>query len=68
MLPSMTPIIEKLSDYLPAITSISPITIAGIGVTALAGLLYLFMRIPELLLVMLTGILYAAAPLLPRII
>jgi hypothetical protein len=57
-------VLNSLSDYLPAITSLSPVTMAGLGVVALCSLLYFFTRVPEFLLVVLTAMLYAAAPLL----
>jgi hypothetical protein len=59
--------LEMLSNSLPAITSISPITVAGVGVSALAALIYLFTRLPEMLLVIATAVIYAAVPLLPRL-
>ncbi|HSV13311.1 MAG TPA: hypothetical protein VLI90_03585 [Tepidisphaeraceae bacterium] len=58
--------LETITNNLPAIASISPITVAGVGVSALAALLYLFTRVPEMLLVIATAIIYAAVPLLPR--
>ena len=61
------PMLETVSDYLPAITSVSSITIAGVGISAFTALIYLFTRIPELLLVIATAMIYAAAPLLPRL-
>jgi hypothetical protein len=59
--------LEMLSNNLPAITSISPITVAGVGISALAALVYLFTRLPEMLLVIATATIYAAVPLLPRL-
>lgn len=53
-----------LSDHMPTISAISPVTMAGAGIVALSALLYLFTRVPEYLLVLLTAMLYAAAPLL----
>jgi hypothetical protein len=58
---------QQISDYLPAITSISPITIAGLGIGALGTLLYIFTRMPELLLMVATAVIYAAVPLLPTL-
>ena len=52
------------SEYIPAITHVSPITMIGLGVVAMGTLLYLFTRVPEYLLVVVTALLYAAAPLL----
>jgi hypothetical protein len=59
--------LEQLSDYLPVVTSISPITIAGLGIGALGTLLYIFTRMPELLLMVATAVIYAAVPLLPTL-
>jgi hypothetical protein len=59
--------LEQLSGYLPVITSVSPITIAGLGIGALGTLLYIFTRMPELLLMVATAVIYAAVPLLPTL-
>jgi hypothetical protein len=59
--------LEQFSDYLPVITSVSPITIAGLGIGAFGTLLYIFTRMPELLLMVATAVLYAAVPLLPTL-
>ncbi len=59
--------VASLSDYAPVITHLSPVTMVGIAVAAAATLFYLVTRTPELLLVIFTAMLYAAAPLIPRL-
>jgi|HubBroStandDraft_6_1064221.scaffolds.fasta_scaffold3699200_1 hypothetical protein len=54
----------QVSEYLPVLSSVSPVTMIGLGIVALGSLLYLFTRVPEYLLVVVTALLYAAAPLL----
>lgn len=56
--------LEMLSDYMPAVMHLSPVTMVGAGIGAFGGLLYLLTRIPELLLVVGTSLLYAVVPLL----
>jgi hypothetical protein len=55
--------LDTLSDYLPAVASLSPVTIVGIGIGAFGALLYLITRVPELLLVVATSLIYALVPL-----
>jgi len=55
--------LDTLSDYLPAFASLSPVTIVGIGIGAFGALLYLITRVPELLLVVATSLIYALVPL-----
>ena len=64
LLDELSNFLSSLTDYFPAITNLSPVTMVGIGVVALGGLLYFFTRVPEFLLVVFTALLYAAAPLL----
>ena len=54
---------NTLSDYLPAVSSLSPITVVGLAVGAAGALLYLISRVPELLLVTGTALIYALVPL-----
>jgi hypothetical protein len=54
---------DTLSNFLPSFTSLSPVTMVGIGIGALGALLYLVTRVPELLLVVATSIIYAVIPL-----
>jgi hypothetical protein len=55
----------QLTNALPMISSLSPITVAGVGVIAVSALLYLFCRAPEFLMVAATAAMYAAVPLIP---
>lgn len=59
--------LQIISDYLPAVLSMSPVTMVGVGIGATGSLLYVFTRIPELLLVVATSMTYAVVPLLPRL-
>jgi hypothetical protein len=60
----MSDLMYRLSDYVPALNHVSPVTMVGIGIVALGSLCYLFTRVPEYLLVVVTALLYAAAPLI----
>jgi hypothetical protein len=64
LLDELSNYLSSLTDYFPVITNLSPVTLAGMGIVALGSLLYFFTRVPEFLLVVLTALLYAAAPLL----
>lgn len=64
LLDQVSDYLSSLSDYMPALSTISPITVIGLGIVALCSLLYLFTRVPEYLLVIVTALLYAVAPLI----
>jgi hypothetical protein len=64
LLDELSNYLSSLTDYFPVITNMSPVTMVGIGIVALGSVLYFFTRVPEFLLVVLTALLYAAAPLL----
>ena len=60
--------IQNASDLLPALAHLSPVTMVGVGISAVATLVYVMTRMPELMLVVITSLMYAAVPLLPRLI
>jgi hypothetical protein len=55
----------QVADLVPGLPPISIITVVGVSMMAVTGLLYLISRIPELLLLTIISMLYAAVPLLP---
>lgn len=57
-----------LHDHLPAILMLSPITLGGLGIGALALVMYLISRTPEYLLILLTALFYSIVPLIPKLI
>jgi hypothetical protein len=64
LLDQLSDYLTSLSDYMPALSHISPVTLVGTAIVAVCTLLYFFTRVPEYLLVVLTALLYAAAPLI----
>ena len=64
LLDELSDYLSSLTDYFPALASLSPVTMVGLGIVAIGTLLYFFTRVPEFLLVVFTALLYAAAPLL----
>ncbi len=55
----------QLTNMFPVIASMSPVTVAGLGLIAVSAVLYLFSRMPEFLMVAATAMIYAAVPLIP---
>jgi hypothetical protein len=63
----MQAMLDQLSDYLPIVATLSPITVFGLGIGAFCTLLYLLTRAPEFLLIVITAMLYSAVPLMHRV-
>ncbi len=55
----------QISNYLPIVATLSPVTVAGIGLIALSSVLYLVSRAPEFLMVAATAMMYSVVPLIP---
>jgi hypothetical protein len=54
----------QLISMFPMVASMSPVTVAGIGLIAVSSVMYLFSRMPEFLMVAATALIYAAVPLI----
>jgi hypothetical protein len=64
---TMFDFIQNLTNMLPVAMHVSPITVAGAGVAAIAFSIYCITRSPEMLLVVLTAMAYAIVPVLSQL-
>lgn len=60
-------IISTVNSNMPAFMQMSPVTMMGVGIAAFAALVYLFTHASEMLLVVMTAVVYAAVPALPHL-
>ena len=62
------PMMMQVSDLLSGLPPVSIVTVIGLCLVGATLVLYLLSRIPEILLITLICLIYAAVPVLPLII
>lgn len=57
---------QMIAELIPALTNVSPITLAGVGVVGVGLVMFLLTRMPEFLLVIFVALAYSTTPLLSQ--